>query len=58
MSAGLLIFYLIPLAVMYSAMHVGAFDNSRKCLNGHRVSLSAKFCEECGAPVEDRGEPR
>ena len=58
MSAGLLIFYLIPLAVTYSAMHVRTFDNSRKCLNGHRVSPLAKFCEQCGAPVEDREAPR
>jgi hypothetical protein len=58
MSAGLLIFYLIPLAVMYSAMHVEGFDNSRQCLNGHRVSPLAKFCEECGAPVVDRETTR
>lgn len=51
MSATLLIFYMIPLAVMYSATHVQRFDESRRCLNGHRVSPLAKFCEECGAPV-------
>jgi uncharacterized protein YhhL (DUF1145 family) len=51
MSGILLIFYLIPLAVMYSAMHVKASDSGRQCLNGHRVSPLAKFCEECGAPV-------
>ncbi len=51
MSAGLLIFYLIPLAVMYSATHAQRFDESRRCLNGHRVSPLAKFCEECGAPA-------
>ena len=51
MSGALLIFYLIPLAVMYSATHVDPFDGSRRCLNGHRVSPLANFCEECGAPV-------
>lgn len=51
MSGILLIFYLIPLAVMYSAIHVEKFDESRRCLNGHPVSPLAKFCEECGAPV-------
>lgn len=51
MSGILLIFYLIPLAVMYSATRVERFDESRRCLNGHRVSPLAKFCEECGAPV-------
>jgi hypothetical protein len=51
LSGTLLVFYLIPLAVMYSATHVERFDESRRCLNGHRVSPLAKFCEECGAPV-------
>jgi hypothetical protein len=51
MSGVLLIVYLIPLAVMCSAVHVKRFDESRRCLNGHRVSPLAKFCEECGAPV-------
>jgi len=51
MSATLLIFYLIPVAVLYSAAQVQRFDESRRCLNGHRVSPLAKFCEECGAPV-------
>ncbi len=51
MSAVLLIFYLIPLAVMYSATHFERFDESRQCLNGHRVSPLAKFREECGAQV-------
>jgi hypothetical protein len=51
MSGVLLAFYLIPLAVMYSATHVKSFDQSRRCLNGHSLSPLAKFCEECGAPV-------
>jgi len=51
LSGVLLAFYLIPLAVMYSATHVERFDEGRRCLNGHRVSPLAKFCEECGAPV-------
>jgi hypothetical protein len=50
-SAVLMIFYLIPVAVLYSATQVQRFDESRRCLNGHRVSPLAKFCEECGAPV-------
>lgn len=49
MSGALLVFYLIPLAVMYSATHVERFDEGRRCLNGHRISPFAKFCEECGA---------
>lgn len=58
MSGVLLIFYLIPLAVMYSAAHVKRVDESRRCLNGHRVSPLAKFCEECGAPVSTSSEFR
>lgn len=50
-SGGLMIFYLIPFAVMYSATRVRELDESRRCLNGHHVSPLAKFCEECGAPV-------
>lgn len=51
MSGGLMIFYLIPAAVLYSATQVDRFDASRKCLNGHHLSPLAKFCEECGAPA-------
>lgn len=50
-SATFLIFYLVPLAVLYSATQVQHFDNGKRCLNGHTVSPLAKFCEECGAPV-------
>ena len=50
-SAVLLVFYLIPVSVLYSATQVNRFDESRRCLNGHRAPPSAKFCEECGAPV-------
>lgn len=48
---GLLISYLNPVAVLYSATQVKRFDESRRCPNGHHVSPLAKFCEECGAPV-------
>lgn len=51
LSATLMIFYLIPVAVLYSATRVEKSDAGRRCLNGHRVSPSAKFCEECGAAV-------
>jgi hypothetical protein len=56
MSGGLLIFYLIPAAVLYSATKIQHFDDSRRCLNGHCVSPLAKFCEECGAPVSFSSE--
>jgi hypothetical protein len=44
-------FYSISFCAMYSLIHVEEFDNSRRCLNGHRISPLAKFCEECGAPA-------
>jgi hypothetical protein len=50
-SGVFLVLYLIPLAIMYSATHVERFEETRRCLNGHRMSPLAKFCEECGARV-------
>ena len=55
MSAALLIFYLIPVAVLYSATRVERLDEGRRCLNGHHIPPSAKFCEECGAPAAPPG---
>lgn len=51
MSGVLMMFYLIPAAVLYSATQVQRLDESRRCLNGHHLSPFAKFCEECGAPA-------
>jgi hypothetical protein len=51
MSAVLLSFYTISVAVLYSAGRAKRFDASHYCLNGHKMSPSAKFCEECGAPA-------
>jgi hypothetical protein len=49
LSGTLLVFYLIPLAVLYSWTQARHFDEGRRCLNGHHVSPLAKFCDECGA---------
>jgi len=49
-------FYSISFCVMYSLIHVDQFDTSRRCLNGHRISPLAKFCEECGAPAAPDSE--
>lgn len=54
MSAGLLTFYLIPTAVLYSATQVRRSDESRRCLNGHPMPPLAKYCAECGAPLDER----
>jgi Na+/H+ antiporter NhaD/arsenite permease-like protein len=51
MSAALLMFYLIPAAVLYSATRVKRFDETRRCLNGHSIPPLAKYCPECGAPA-------
>jgi hypothetical protein len=45
-------FYAVSFCVMYSVLHVEKFDAERRCVNGHRISPLAKFCEECGAPAE------
>ncbi|MGC2163735.1 MAG: zinc ribbon domain-containing protein [Silvibacterium sp.] len=55
MSAMLLVFYVIPVAVLYSATHVQDSDASRRCLNGHLMPPLAKFCPECGAPLAPQG---
>jgi len=44
-------FYSVSFGVAYSVLHVDKFDEGRRCLNGHRISPLAKFCEECGAPA-------
>ncbi len=44
-------FYAVSFCVMYSLIHVEKYDTGRRCLNGHRMSPLAKFCEECGAPA-------
>jgi hypothetical protein len=55
MSAMLLVFYLVSVSVLYSATQVPRLNQS--CLNGHRVSPLAKFCEQCGAPVAASNVP-
>ncbi len=42
-SAMILVFYLIPATVFYSATQVRRFDESRRCLGGHQISPLAKF---------------
>lgn len=46
-------FYSAAMAMLYSAIHAKEHDETRRCLNGHPVSPSAKFCEECGAVVTE-----
>jgi hypothetical protein len=51
LSAVLLALYAISVAVLYSATQAKHLDDARYCLNGHRMSPLANFCEECGAAV-------
>ncbi len=53
-------FYSVSFCVAYSLLHVEKYDAEHCCLNGHRMSPSAKFCEECGAPAAPEGmqQPR
>src|SRR5262245_11781137 len=47
-----LMFYGAAAAVLYSAAQLREHgDRPRVCFNGHAVSLTAHFCEQCGAPV-------
>jgi hypothetical protein len=46
-------FYSMAIAIMYSAIVVSRRDPARRCPNGHPVSPSAEFCENCGAKIGD-----
>lgn len=48
-----LIFYYVAFAILYSYIQVQKQDPTRRCQSGHAVSLSAKYCPECGASVGD-----
>ena len=47
-----MVFYGAAFATLYSASVIGYSGMDRKCPNGHSVTITAKFCEECGAPLE------
>jgi hypothetical protein len=49
------IFYAVSFCTAYSILHVAKIDAGRRCLNGHRITPFAKFCEECGAPAAPEG---
>jgi hypothetical protein len=57
MSAMLLVFYVVPVSVLYSATQVPRFNERRRCSNGHPVSPLAKFCEQCGARLAASNAP-
>src|SRR5438270_10338204 len=45
MSAIALVFYSTAACVLFSASRVDKVDAGRQCINGHRVSPLARFCE-------------
>lgn len=47
-----MVFYGAAFASLYSASVIGYSGMDRKCPNGHPATVTAKFCEECGAPLE------
>jgi hypothetical protein len=47
-------FYSAAAAVLYSAIVGARSDPARRCPNGHPVSLSASFCESCGAAIAEQ----
>lgn len=49
-------FYSVAAAVLYSATKAEKVDKNSKCPNGHSVSPTAKYCEECGAPILELGD--
>ncbi len=46
-------FYSVALGILYSATQIQKKGLVRKCPNGHEVSLSAQYCEECGQLILD-----
>ncbi|WDP91655.1 MAG: zinc ribbon domain-containing protein [Desulfobacter sp.] len=54
-SGHLLPFYSAAVGTLYSAIKIKDNDNIRRCEQGHPVSPSAKFCEECGSPIQTKG---
>jgi hypothetical protein len=51
-------FYSMAMAILYSAIHVEEHDETRRCPNGHHVSPSAAFCEECGSKIIEQQNGR
>jgi hypothetical protein len=47
-----MVFYGAAFATLYSASVIGYSRMDRKCPNGHSPTITAKFCDECGAPLD------
>ena len=51
-------FYSAAAAILYSAIVVSRSDPARRCPNGHPVSSSAAYCEECEEAVGEQDPER
>jgi hypothetical protein len=51
-----MLFYGVAFATFYSAIHAPHLLRERKCLSGHAVSPTARFCPECGYAFPDEHE--
>lgn len=45
-------FYSAAMSVLYSSTRVSS-DAGRQCIRGHQVGPLSKYCERCGAPVQE-----
>ena len=45
-------FYSAAMSILYSSIRVPSLDAGRRCVQGHQVGPLAKFCEQCGSPVQ------
>lgn len=49
-------FYSAAFVMLYSALQIHKKGIMHKCPNGHKVPLSAEYCERCGEPIRDLNE--
>jgi hypothetical protein len=48
-----MLFYAAAWAMLYSAARTEEVDASSRCLNGHRLPPSPRYCDRCGSPVAE-----
>jgi len=50
-------FYAAAMSIFYSSLRIPTLEARRECTQGHPVGPVAKFCEQCGSPVQSPGLP-
>jgi hypothetical protein len=48
-----MVFYSTAAALLYSAAHTKDWNEQCRCVRGHEVNALARFCQDCGQPVND-----